>query len=45
MNIEIYINGRPVESYSESELKKIKKEITEKAMKAAGYIPAENAKC
>lgn len=42
MKIEIYINGRPVESYPENELEKIKLELTKKAMEAAGYVPVEN---
>lgn len=41
MNIYIYINGRPVESYTEEELQEIKKNLTYTAMKAAGYVPVE----
>ncbi len=36
MKIQIYINERPVEEYSQAELDEIKKTLTETAMKAAG---------
>ena len=41
MKVNIYINGRPVESYTEEELKEIRWALTVKAMKAAGYVPAD----
>lgn len=41
MNIEIYINGRPAESYTEEEMQEIKKKLTYTAMKAAGYVPVK----
>lgn len=44
MNIEIYINGQPIENYSQEELAEIKKTITRNAMKAAGYVPANTQK-
>ena len=44
MNIEIYINGRPAESYTEEEMKEIRKKLTYTAMKAAGYVPVEEIK-
>lgn len=37
LKIEIYINERPVESFSQEELTEIKKTLTETAMRAAGY--------
>lgn len=43
LNIEIYINGRPAESYTQEEMQEIKKKLTYTAMKAAGYIPATEA--
>lgn len=36
LKIEIYINERPVESFSQEELTEIKKTLTETAMRAAG---------
>ena len=36
MKIQIYINERPVEEYSQAELNEIKKTLTETAMRAAG---------
>lgn len=41
MTIEIYINGHPADEYSQEEINEIKKELTVKAMKAAGYVPAK----
>ena len=38
MKIEIYINDRPIEDFSEKELHEIGTILTERAMKAAGYI-------
>ena len=35
MTIQIYINERPVEEYSQAELDEIKKTLTETAMRAA----------
>jgi hypothetical protein len=43
MNIEIYINGRPAESYTEEEMQEIREKLTDIAMRAAGYIPADEA--
>ncbi|MDD6043835.1 MAG: hypothetical protein PUB87_08830 [Eubacteriaceae bacterium] len=37
MKIKIYINNRPVEDYSEKELKEIKRKLNEKAMNSAGF--------
>lgn len=37
MNIEIYINERPVSEYSQEELQEIKVKLTETAMRAAGF--------
>lgn len=37
MKINIYINNKPIEEYSPQELEKIKRELTYRAMKAAGY--------
>jgi len=37
MKIEIYINNKPLESYSEPELAEIKRELTYRAFAAAGY--------
>jgi hypothetical protein len=46
MKVNIYINGQPVETYSEAELNRIKRALTVKAMTAVGYIPAEGSiKC
>ena len=39
MKIEIYINDRPIEEFSPEELKEKGKILTQRAMKAAGYIP------
>lgn len=39
MKIEIYINNRPVNEYSEDEMKELKRKLTETAMRAAGYVP------
>lgn len=36
MTIQIYINNRPAEEYSQAELDEIKKTLTETAMMAAG---------
>lgn len=36
MTIQIYINNRPAEEYSQAELDEIKKTLTETAMRAAG---------
>ena len=36
MTIQIYINERPVDEYSQAELDEIKKTLTETAMRAAG---------
>lgn len=44
MTIHIYINGQPAESYTVEELADIKKKLTVSAMKAAGYVPADNTK-
>lgn len=38
MKIEIYINDRPIEEFSPEELKETGKILTQRAMKAAGYI-------
>ena len=38
MKIEIYINDRPIEEFSPEELHEIGTILTERAMKAAGYI-------
>lgn len=38
MKIEIYINDRPIEEFSKEELHEIGTILTERAMKAAGYI-------
>lgn len=37
MKIKIYINNKPIESYSDKELEDIKKRLTYKAFAAAGY--------
>lgn len=37
MKLNIYINNKPIADYNPRELEKIKKELTYKAMKAAGY--------
>lgn len=37
MKIEIYINNKPIAEYTPQELEHIKKELTYRAMKAAGY--------
>ena len=38
MKVEIYINNRPIEEFSQEELHEIGTILTERAMKAAGYI-------
>lgn len=38
MKIEIYINDRPIEDFSAKELQEVGRILTERAMKAAGYI-------
>ncbi len=38
MKIEIYINDRPIEDFSAKELQEVGRTLTERAMKAAGYI-------
>lgn len=43
MKVKIYINGRPASSYSAEEMAGIREELTKRAMKAAGYIPAEGS--
>ena len=43
MTIKIYINKKPLESYSEKELEEIKKELTYRAFSAAGYVRKEKA--
>ncbi len=40
MKIEIYINGKSAKEYTQKEMEEIKKTLTEKAIKAAGYILA-----
>lgn len=37
MKVNIYINNKLMAEYSPQELEKIKKELTYRAMKAAGY--------
>lgn len=37
MKVNIYINNKPIAEYNPQELKKVKEELTYKAMKAAGY--------
>lgn len=37
MKVNIYINNKPIAEYSPQDLEKIKKELTYKAMNAAGY--------
>ncbi len=37
MKIAIYINNKPLESYSAEELEEIKKELTYRAFSAAGF--------
>lgn len=37
MKVNVYINNKPIEAYSPEELEEIKKELTYRAMKAAGY--------
>jgi len=44
MKVNIYINGKRVEEYSKEELEQLKKQLTIKAMRAAGFVPAEEAK-
>ena len=44
MTVEIYINGRPAESYTEEEMAVIRRKLTVSAMKAAGYVPAKEKK-
>ena len=44
MKVNIYINGKRVEEYPKKELEEIKKQLTIKAMKAAGFVPAEEEK-
>ena len=43
MKVNIYINGRPASSYSAEEMAGIREELAKRAMKAAGYIPAEGS--
>lgn len=43
MNIEIYINNKPMESYSEEELEEIKYKLTVNAMAAIGFVPLSEA--
>ena len=38
MIIKIYINNRPMEEYSEDEMKEIRIKLTENAFKAAGFV-------
>lgn len=42
MTIQIYINGRPAESYTQEEMTAIRYKLTVAAMQAAGYVPAES---
>lgn len=44
MKITIYINGKRVEEYPKKELEELKKQLTINAMRAAGFVPAEEAK-
>lgn len=39
MNIEIYINGRPAESYTQEEMGEINLQLTINAMRAIGFVP------
>lgn len=41
MKIIITINGKPIEDYSEKELEVIRRKLTYKAMRAAGYVPVK----
>lgn len=38
MKVNIYINNKPIAEYNPQELEESKRELTYKAMKAAGYI-------
>lgn len=42
MNIEIYINGRPAESYTQEEMEKINLQLTTNAMNAIGFVPVSS---
>lgn len=37
MKVNIYINNKPIEDYNPQELEEIKRKLTYKAMKGAGY--------
>lgn len=41
IEIIITINGKPIEDYSEKELEVIRRKLTYKAMRAAGYVPVD----
>lgn len=41
LKVLIYINNRPIEDYPPDELEKIKNEITDRMMAAAGYRRAK----
>ena len=38
MKVNVYINNKPIAYYNAQELETIKKELTYKSMKGAGYI-------